>query len=99
MRYICLFLVALVIGCAPSLETRKEYTRSHDRPAYIDSAIVKGQAAEGMAPADLSAALGKPDNINESYTEGSGYRTQWCYDRGSNMRCYYFENAYLTGWN
>lgn len=99
MRYALVLLLALLVGCGPSLEARKEYVQANDRPAYIDSAIVKGEAVTGMSPSDLSAALGKPNRINESYTEGMGYRTQWCYDRGSNMRCYYFENAYLTGWN
>jgi len=99
MRYFALGLITLLIGCGPSLESRKEYIQNHDRPAYVDSAIVDGTVTTGMSPADASAALGKPNSINESYYEGQGYRTQWCYDQGGDMLCLYFENAYLTGWN
>lgn len=98
MRYALVLLLALLVGCGPSLEARKEYVQANDRPAYIEEAILDEKVATGMTKDDVSASLGHPDSVNESYYQGVGSRTQWCYHGGS-MLCIYFEEGTVTGWN
>lgn len=99
MRYITLLFCVLLAACGPSLETRKEYVQTHDRPPAIESAIIDGEIRVGMTKEDVRAAWGDPRSINRSYYEGTGAETQWCYGRGSGLQCVYFENGYVTGWN
>ena len=100
MRYAFFLIPLLLIGCGPSQEARKQYVETHDRPAAIESAIVDGSIRVDMTKADVKAAWGKPNDVNRSYYEGVGRRTQWCYDRGmGDFQCVYFENGYVTGWN
>jgi len=98
MRYAAILLVTLLIGCGPSLESRKEYVRNHDRPTYIENAIISEEVTTGMTKSDVKVSLGDPDSVNQSYYQGVGARTQWCYD-GGGMLCIYFEEGTVTGWN
>ena len=98
MRYPALLLIALLVGCGPSLQARKDYVESHNRPRYVDEAILNEKVVTGMTKADVKASLGNPSSINESYSRGVGARTQWCY-HGGDMLCIYFESGTVTGWN
>jgi len=98
MRYLALGLIALLIGCGPSLQARKDYVEKHNRPHYIEEAILNEKVVTGMNKSDVKASFGNPDSINESYYQGGNAQTQWCY-RGGNMLCVYFENGTVTGWN
>jgi len=98
MRYLALGLIALLIGCGPSLEARKEYVEANNRPTYIETAVINEKIVTGMTKADVKASLGRPDGVNESYYQGVGARTQWCY-HGGGMLCVYFESGTVTGWN
>lgn len=99
MRYAVLLAALLLVGCGPSKEARKEYVQKHNRPPAIESSIVKGNIRVDMSKKDVRASWGKPHHVNNSYYEGVGRKSQWCYDRGQNMQCVYFENGYVTGWN
>jgi len=98
MRYLAFLLSAFLIGCGPSLQARKNYVETHDRPQYIDKAILNEKVVTGMNKSDVKASLGDPSSINESYHQGVGSRTQWCY-HGGDMLCIYFKEGTVTGWN
>lgn len=98
IRSFFVVLLVAVAACGPTKEMRKEYVRTHDRPEYIEEAIVEGKIVTGMTKQDVKASWGNPDHVNESYYEGVGSRTQWCYGQYSSQ-CVYFEEGTLTGWN
>jgi len=99
MRYVFLLLAVIIVSCGPSLEARKEYVQTHDRPEYIEQAILNEKVSTGMNEEDVEAVFGKPDSINESYYQGTGSQTQWCYHGSYDMMCIYFEGGTVTGWN
>jgi len=100
MRYALLALVLILVGCGPSKEARREYVHANSRPPAIEQSIIEGKIRTGMTKEDVKASWGKPTDINRSYYQGVGRRTQWCYDRGAgSFQCVYFEGGHVTGWN
>lgn len=99
MRYLCsLLLVVFVVACGPTKEMRREYVQTHDRPQHIEQTILEGKITTGMTKEDVKASWGQPDHVNESYYQGVGAQTQWCYGQYSSQ-CVYFEQGEVTGWN
>jgi len=98
MRHALLVLILILTACGPSLESRREYVETHDRPYSIQQAILNEKIRVGMTKADVRASWGDPDHVNKSYYEGGEPQTQWCYGSTS-MQCVYFENGYVDGWN
>lgn len=101
MRHLTAILATallLLTGCVPTKEARQDYVNAHDRPHRIEQAVLQGEVVTGMTKRDVRASWGKPDHINESYYQGVGARTQWCYGQYSSQ-CLYFESGKLTGWN
>jgi hypothetical protein len=99
MRYALLALVLVLVGCGPSKEARRDYVQANSRPPAIEQSIIEGKIRVGMTKEDVSAAWGDPRSVNQSYYEGTGAQTQWCYGRGGAMQCVYFEEGHVTGWN
>lgn len=98
MRYSLFALLFILAACGPTLESRKEYVRQHDRPPEIERSIINEKIQVGMTKQDVRASWGDPDHVNESYYAGGEPQTQWCYN-SSSMQCVYFENGYVDGWN
>lgn len=99
-RLLTALLIGLILAaCSPSLEARREYVETHDRPERIEEAILEEKVVVGMTKEDVRAVWGAPTHINESYYAGVGGKTQWCYGSGTMMQCLYFEEGVVTGWN
>lgn len=99
MRYASALLLALLLAaCAPTQQARQEYVQAHDRPPRIEEAIMEGQVVTGMTKDDVRASWGDPQHVNDSFYEGVGSQTQWCYGQYSS-ECVYFEGGTVTGWN
>jgi len=92
-------LTVLLTACGPTEQARREYVQTHDRPAHVEEAIMKEKIVVGMSKEDVRMSWGRPGSINNSYHEGLGSESQWCYGGSYGMQCLYFEGGRLTGWN
>jgi len=67
-------LTLLFAGCAAAGyatdNTREAYVDKHDPPAQTTSAILAGRVIEGMTAEEVRAALGTPDAVNTTYSQG-----------------------------